>query len=145
MSKVVRIHQTGGPEVLKIEDMAVGDPGPGEVRLRIEAIGLNRSEAMYRKGGYLTPPQLPSLMGYEAAGVLEAVGAGVTGFAPGNRVGVLPNYRMGDYGTYAERAIVPAEEPRCHASGPDCHPGGIHLDAVFHRLRHRRGGSRGAG
>jgi NADPH:quinone reductase-like Zn-dependent oxidoreductase len=107
MSKVVRIYQTGGPEVLKIEDMAVGDPGPAEVRLRIEAIGLNRSEAMYRRGGYLTPPQLPSLMGYEAAGVIEAVGAGVTGFTPGNRVGVLPNYRMGDYGTYAERAIVP--------------------------------------
>ena len=110
MSKVVRIHQTGGPEVLKIEDVAVGDPGPGEVRLRIEAIGLNRSEAMYRRGGYLTPPQLPSLMGYEASGVIEAVGTGVTsisGFTPGNRVGVLPNYRMGDYGTYAERAIVP--------------------------------------
>jgi len=109
MSKVVRIHQTGDPEVLKIEDMVVGDPGPGEVRVRIEAIGLNRSEAMYRRGGYLTPPQLPSLMGYEAAGVLEAVGAGVTGFTPGNRVGVLPNYRMGDYGAYAERAIIPAK------------------------------------
>jgi NADPH:quinone reductase-like Zn-dependent oxidoreductase len=112
MSKVVRIHQIGGPEVLKIEDMAVGDPGPGEVRLRIETIGLNRSEAVYRRGGYLTPPQLPSLMGYEAAGVIEAVGAGVTGltgFAPGQRVNVLPNYRMGDYGTYAERAIVPAK------------------------------------
>ncbi len=107
MSKVVRIHQVGGPEVLKIEDVVVGDPGPGEVRLRIEAIGLNRSEAMYRRGAYLTPPQLPSLMGYEAAGVIEAVGAGVTGYAPGNRVGVLPNYRLGDYGTYAERAIVP--------------------------------------
>jgi NADPH:quinone reductase-like Zn-dependent oxidoreductase len=77
--------------------------------MRIEAIGLNRSEAMYRRGGYLTPPQLPSLMGYEAAGVLEAVGAGVTGFTPGNRVGVLPNYRMGDYGAYAERAIIPAK------------------------------------
>ena len=107
MSKVVRIHQVGGPEVLKTEEMTVGEPGPAEVRLRIEAIGLNRSEAMYRKGGYLTPPQLPSLMGYEAVGVIEAVGAGVTGYAPGNRVGVLPNYRMGDYGTYAERAIVP--------------------------------------
>jgi NADPH:quinone reductase-like Zn-dependent oxidoreductase len=107
MSKVVRIYQTGGPEVLKIEDKPVGDPGPAEVRMRIDAIGLNRSEAMYRKGGYLTPPQLPSLMGYEAAGVIEAVGVGVTGFAPGNRVCVLPNYRMGDYGTYAERAVVP--------------------------------------
>jgi NADPH:quinone reductase-like Zn-dependent oxidoreductase len=109
MSKVVRIYQVGGPEVLKIEDAVVGEPGPGQVRLRIEAIGLNRSEAMYRTGGYLTPPQFPSLMGYEAAGVVEAVGAAVTSFAPGNRVGVLPNYRMGDFGTYAERAIVPVK------------------------------------
>ena len=120
MSKVVRIIEIGGPEVLKIEDMAVGDPGPGEVRMRIEAIGLNRSEAMYRRGGYLTPPQLPSLMGYEAAGVIEAVGAGVTGFTPGNRVGVLPNYRMGDYGTYAERAIVPVKS--LIATPPDLTP-----------------------
>lgn len=108
MSKVVRIHQIGGPEVLTIEDLPVGDPGPGEARVRIEAIGLNRSEAMYRKGGYFVPPTLPSLMGYEAAGVLEAVGSGVTGFAIGDRVGVLPNYRLGEYGVYAERAIVPA-------------------------------------
>lgn len=109
VNKGVRIHQTGGPEVLTIEDLPVGDPGPGEARVRIEAIGLNRSEAMYRKGAYLVPPALPSLMGYEAAGVLEAVGSGVTGFAIGDRVGVLPNYRLGEYGVYAERAIVPAK------------------------------------
>jgi NADPH:quinone reductase-like Zn-dependent oxidoreductase len=107
MSKVVRIHQTGGPEVLNIEDLPVGEPGPNEVRLRIEAIGLNRSEAVYRSGGYPVQPTLPSLMGYEATGVLEAVGKGVAGFVPGNRVCVLPNYRLGDYGVYAERAIVP--------------------------------------
>jgi len=107
MSKVVRIHEIGGPEVLKIEDLPVGDPGPGEVRLRIEAIGLNRSEAVYRSGGYFVPPTLPSLMGYEAVGVLEALGSGVTNFAVGDQVCVLPNYRFGDYGVYAERAIVP--------------------------------------
>ena len=58
MSRIVRIHKTGEPEVLQIEDLPVGDPGPNEVRLRIEAIGLNRSEAMYRKGGYLVPPHI---------------------------------------------------------------------------------------
>jgi NADPH:quinone reductase-like Zn-dependent oxidoreductase len=92
-----------------MEDLHVGDPGPNEARLRIEAIGLNRSEAMYRKGGYLVPPTLPSLMGYEATGVLEAVGSNITGFAEGDRVCVLPNYRLGEYGVYADRAIVPGK------------------------------------
>jgi NADPH:quinone reductase-like Zn-dependent oxidoreductase len=109
MSRIVRIHKTGGPEVLTMEDLHVGDPGPNEARLRIEAIGLNRSEAMYRKGGYLVPPTLPSLMGYEATGVLEAVGSNVNGFAEGDRVCVLPNYRLGEYGVYADRAIVPGK------------------------------------
>ena len=63
MAKVIRVHQLGGPEVLRIEDMAVGDPGPGEVRIRVEAVGLNRAEAMYRAGHYPVKPQLPSLIG----------------------------------------------------------------------------------
>ena len=105
---VVRIHRTGGPEVLTLEKQPVGDPAPGEARLRIEAIGLNRSEAGFRGGLYLVQPKLPALMGYEACGVIEALGDGVTGFAVGDRVCVLPNYRLGDYGVYADRAIVPA-------------------------------------
>jgi len=108
MTKVVRVHQPGGPEQLRIEDLEVGDPGPGEVRLRIEAIGLNRAEAMFRAGAYLQPPQLPTLIGYEGVGVVEASGPDVQGVAPGDRVCVLPNFRMGEYGIYAERAIVPA-------------------------------------
>ena len=56
MTKVVRIHQQGGPEVLRIEDLDIGAPGPGEARVRIQAIGLNRSEALYRRGGYIQPP-----------------------------------------------------------------------------------------
>ena len=108
MSKIVRIHQLGGPEVLQFEDINVGAPGPGELRIRVEAIGLNRSEAMFRAGAYLQPPQLPSLIGYEASGIVEAVGDGVTGFAPGERVCVLPTFRLGEYGVYGEQAIVPA-------------------------------------
>jgi NADPH:quinone reductase-like Zn-dependent oxidoreductase len=108
MAKVVRVHQQGGPEQLRIEDLPVGDPGPGEVRVKIEAIGLNRSEALFRQGGYIAPPKLPALIGYEAAGVLEALGDGVTGFEPGQRVSILPNFRQGEYGVYAEQAIVPA-------------------------------------
>lgn len=108
MSKVVRVYELGGPEVLKLEQYEVALPGSGELRIRVEAIGLNRSEAMYRKGHYPVKPRLPTLMGYEACGVIEALGDGVTGFAPGERVCVLPMYRLGEYGVYAERAIVPA-------------------------------------
>lgn len=108
MSRVVRIHQTGGPEVLRIENLSVGDPGAGDLRIRVLSIGLNRSEAIYRAGKYLVAPQLPSLMGYEACGVVEALGPGVTGHAVGDRVCVLPTYRLGEYGVYADVAIVPA-------------------------------------
>jgi NADPH:quinone reductase-like Zn-dependent oxidoreductase len=108
MAKVVRIHRTGGPEVLQIEDLPVADPGPGELRIRIQSIGLNRSETIYRAGKYLIAPKLPSVMGYEAYGIVEALGAGVTGHAPGDRVCVVPTDRLGEYGVYAEHAIVPA-------------------------------------
>jgi NADPH:quinone reductase-like Zn-dependent oxidoreductase len=108
MSKIVRIHEQGPPEVLRIEDLEVGAPAAGEVRVRIEAIGLNRSEAAFRAGLYPVRPRLPAPMGYEACGVIEAVGDDVKGLEPGQRVCVLPTYRLGEYGVYAERAIVPA-------------------------------------
>jgi len=108
MTKVVRFHAHGGPEQLRIEDLEVGEPGAAEVRIRVEAIGLNRAEAMFRAGAYLPALKLPSLIGYEAVGIVEALGAGVRGFSPGDRVCVLPNFRLGEYGLYAEHAIVPA-------------------------------------
>ncbi len=66
MSAVVRIHQTGGPEVLRLEDLPVGRPGPGQVRVRVQAIGLNRAEAAFRAGQYLRTPTLPAPIGMEA-------------------------------------------------------------------------------
>ena len=108
MSKVVRIHEQGGPEVLRIEELDVGAPGAGELRLRIEAIGLNRSEAAFRAGQYPVKPKMPTLMGYEACGTVEALGEGVQDFKVGDRVCVLPSYRLGEYGVYGEQAIVPA-------------------------------------
>jgi NADPH:quinone reductase-like Zn-dependent oxidoreductase len=108
MSQIVRMHKTGGPEVLQFEDIDVGPPGSGELRLRIQAIGLNRSEALFRSGGYLQVPKLPCLLGYEASGVVEAVGEGVQGFSVGDAVCALPTFRMGEYGVYGEKAIVPA-------------------------------------
>ena len=107
MSRVVRVHQNGGPEQLRIEELEVGAPGACEVRLRMEAIGLNRSEAMFRLGGYGPKPSFPTLIGYEGVGVVEALGPGVTGYTVGERVCVMPTYPMGKYGTYAERAIIP--------------------------------------
>src|SRR5262245_45073915 len=108
MSKVVRIHEQGPPEVLRIENLDVGAPGDEELRIRVEAIGLNRSEAAFRAGQYPVKPKLPTLMGYEACGIVEAIGDGVQDFKPGDRVCVLPTYRFGEYGVYAEQAIVPA-------------------------------------
>jgi len=108
MTKVVRIYQHGGPEELRFEELNIGEPGAAEVRLKIEAIGLNRSEAAFRAGEYPVTPKFPTLIGYEGVGVVEALGAGVQGFGVGERLCVLPNFRLGEYGIYGERAIVPA-------------------------------------
>ncbi len=108
MPKIVRFHETGGAEVLKLEDLPLSDPGSGEVRLKVEAIGLNRAEIMFRKGQYLETPQLPSRLGYEAAGIIDAVGADVSAFQVGDRVNTIPSFSMGQYGVYGESAVVPA-------------------------------------
>ena len=108
MARVVRVHRLGGPEVLQIDDIAVGEPGPGEVRIKVEAVGLNRAEAMYRAGRYPVQPQLPTLIGYEGVGTIEALGARVEDYAVGQRVCVLPMIQQGQYGIWAEQAIVPA-------------------------------------
>jgi NADPH:quinone reductase-like Zn-dependent oxidoreductase len=108
MARVVRFHRTGGPEVLQIEDIEVGDPGPGEVKIRVEAIGLNRAEAMFRSGTYLEEPRLPARLGYEASGVVDVLGPGVAGLRPGDAISVIPAFSLNQYGVYAEEAIVPA-------------------------------------
>jgi NADPH:quinone reductase-like Zn-dependent oxidoreductase len=108
MPKIVRFHETGGAEVLKLDDLPLAEPGKGEVRMKVEAIGLNRAEIMFRKGQYLETPQLPSRLGYEAAGIIDAVGSDVTGLRVGDRVSTIPSFSMGQYGVYGESAIVPA-------------------------------------
>ena len=108
LAKIIRIHRLGGPEVLEIEEMDVGEPGHGEVRIKVEAVGLNRAEAMYRAGRYPVEPQLPSLIGYEGVGTIEALGDGDGEYKAGDRVCVLPMIQQGQYGIWGERAIVPA-------------------------------------
>ncbi|MFO1060229.1 MAG: quinone oxidoreductase [Dongiaceae bacterium] len=99
----IRFHETGGPEVLRWEEVAVGDPGPGEVRIRQSAVGLNFIDTYHRTGLYKVP--LPSGIGLEAAGTVEAVGAGVADFKAGDRVA----YCTGPLGAYAESRLFPAE------------------------------------
>lgn len=103
MSLAIRIHKTGGPEVLQADDLVVGDPGPGQVRLRQSAVGLNFIDVYHRNGHYPVP--LPSGLGMEAAGAVSAVGPGVEDFKVGARVA----YAGGPLGAYAEERLFPAD------------------------------------
>ena len=107
-AKVVRFHAVGGPEVLKIQDEPIPEPGKGEVRLNVKAIGLNRAECMFRRGQYLEAPGLPSKLGYEAAGVVAAIGPDVDKSWLGKKASTVPAFLMTHYGVYGEIAIVPA-------------------------------------
>ncbi|CAG4927998.1 zinc-dependent alcohol dehydrogenase family protein [Paraburkholderia saeva] len=108
MTRSIRIHEFGNPDVLQIEDVAVGEPRAGEVRLRIHAIGLNRTELTLRSGRAPVKPALPSGIGFEAAGVIEALGPEVTGFAVGDRVALVPAYGAAQYSLYGEVSLAPA-------------------------------------
>jgi NADPH:quinone reductase-like Zn-dependent oxidoreductase len=108
MPKIVRFYELGGPEKLKIEDAPTREPQENEVKLRVQAVGLNRAELMYMGGFYMEQPQLPSRIGYEAAGVVEAVGPGVDKNLMGKTVATVPGYSMNQYGVLGEEAVVPA-------------------------------------
>jgi NADPH:quinone reductase len=108
MSRIVRFHQTGGPEVLRIDEAEVHAPKAGEVRIAVKALGLNRAESMFRMGQYLEEPRLPARLGYEAAGTVEAIGEGVQGLQVGEAVSTIPGFSQNDYGVYGEVALVPA-------------------------------------
>lgn len=107
-TNIVRFHETGPADVLKLEKVPLLEPDEGEIRLKVEAIGLNRAEIMFRNGAYLEQPQFPSRLGYEAAGTIDAIGSGITDFRIGDRVSTIPSFQMGKYGVYGETAIVPA-------------------------------------
>jgi len=108
MPKIVRFYETGAAEVLKVEESPLVEPGEGEVRLAVETIGINRAEVMFRQGHYLEDPKLPSRLGYEAAGIVDAVGPGTSDIKIGDRVSTIPSFSMGTYGVYGESAVVPA-------------------------------------
>jgi NADPH2:quinone reductase len=104
MAKAVRFSKVGGPEVLELQDVAVGNPGPGQVRLRHAAVGLNFADTYFRAGVYPVP--LPAGMGVEAAGVVEAVGPGVTNVAAGDRV-TYTGF-INTLGAYSTERIIPS-------------------------------------
>ena len=105
--KIVRFHQTGGPEVLQLDELPLPEPASREVRLRVKAIGLNRAEVAFRLGRYGVPPTFPSKIGYEASGIVEAVGPDVDAGWIGKTVSTVPAFSMAQYGTYGEVAIIP--------------------------------------
>lgn len=110
MAKAIRIEQYGGPEVMQLVDVAVGEPGPGEIRIRHHAVGLNFIDVYQRTGLYQNP--LPLQLGMEAAGVVEAVGEGVTHLKAGDRAA----YASNPPGSYSEARVMPA---KCVVKLPD--------------------------
>jgi NADPH:quinone reductase-like Zn-dependent oxidoreductase len=107
MSRTIQFAKAGGPEVLEFVEQQVRAPGPNEVRINVKAIGINRAEAMWRTDIYIEPVKFPAGLGYEAAGVVDAVGPGVSGIAVGDDVSVIPSFSMNQYSTYGEVIIAP--------------------------------------
>jgi NADPH:quinone reductase-like Zn-dependent oxidoreductase len=108
MSRSVRLHAFGEASVLNIEEVAIPEPGRGEIRLRVRAIGINRTEITLRAGRSPVRPALPTGLGFEAAGTVEALGEGVSGIALGDRVALIPAYSAAQYALYGEQVIAPA-------------------------------------
>jgi NADPH:quinone reductase-like Zn-dependent oxidoreductase len=107
MFRTIKFAKAGGPEVLEFIEMEVPAPGPHEVRIKVKAIGINRAESMWRKDKYVEPVKFPAGLGYEAAGVVDAVGKDVTGFAAGDTVSTIPVFSLNKYSTYGEIILVP--------------------------------------
>ena len=103
MAKAIRFHETGGPEVMKIESVEVGEPGPGEARVRHTHVAVNFIDTYFRTGRYPLP--LPNGLGSDAVGLVEAVGPGVNDIRPGDRVG----YLLGPQGAYSDVRVMPAD------------------------------------
>jgi NADPH:quinone reductase-like Zn-dependent oxidoreductase len=107
MSRTIKFAQAGGPEVLEFIETEVPAPGPREVRIRVKAIGINRADSMWRNNKYTEPAKFPAGLGYEAAGIVDAVGKDVTGFAAGDAVSTIPAFSLNKYFTYGEVILAP--------------------------------------
>jgi NADPH:quinone reductase len=109
MTRAIRFYDHGGPEVLRLEEIQLPPLQPNELRIAVRAIGLNRAESMFRRGAYVEKAQLPARLGYEAAGTVEEIGRDVRDFEVGDAVSLIPPSSISKWGTYAEKANIPAE------------------------------------
>ena len=135
MSRTIKFAKAGGPEVLEFVEVQVPAPGPNEVRIKVKAIGINRAEAMWRNDKYIEPVKFPAGLGYEAAGIVNAVGKDVTDFAVGDAVSTIPAFSMNQYFTYGE---VDSHPRVCRGETPTIafiRRGGVDLDDVLDGLR----------
>lgn len=107
MPRIIKFSKAGAPEVLEFVDVPAREPLANEVRIKVKAIGINRAESMWRQDDYIEPVAFPAGLGYEAAGIVDAVGPGVTKVAVGDEVNVIPSFSMNQYGTYGEVIVVP--------------------------------------
>lgn len=107
MSKIVQFNRTGGAEVLEVVDVDVRAPQAHEVQIKVNALGINRAEIMWRNGEYVIDPVFPAILGYEAAGDVTAVGSDVKDVQVGDRVAVIPAFSFADYGMYGELVNAP--------------------------------------
>jgi len=107
MSRTIKFARAGGPEVLEFIEMEVPAPGPHEIRIRVKAIGINRAESMWRNDKYVESPVFPAGLGYDAAGIVDAVGKDVTDFAVGDTVSTIPAFSLNKYSTYGEVILAP--------------------------------------
>ena len=108
MSRIIKFAKAGGPEVLEFIETPVPAPGPHEVRIKVKAIGINRAESMWRNDKYVAPVKFPAGLGYEAAGIVDAVGDSVTDFAVTDIVSTIPAFSFYQYHTYGEVILMPA-------------------------------------
>jgi NADPH:quinone reductase-like Zn-dependent oxidoreductase len=107
MSRTIKFAKAGGPEVLEFIEMEVPAPGPHEVRIKVKAIGINRADSMWRNDKYTEPVKFPAGLGYDAAGIIDAVGKDVTGLAAGDAVSTIPASSLNKYFTYGEVILAP--------------------------------------
>src|SRR3984957_1745229 len=107
MSRTIKFAQAGGPEVLEFIETKVPFPGPHEVRIEVKAIGINRAESMWRNDKYVESPLFPANLGYDAAGIVDAVGNDVAGFVVGDTVSTIPAFSLNKYSTYGEVILAP--------------------------------------
>jgi NADPH:quinone reductase-like Zn-dependent oxidoreductase len=108
MSRTIKFAKAGGPEVLEFIEMEVPAPGLHEVRIKVKAIGINRADSMWRSDKYVESPIFPAGLRYDCAGLVDAVGKDVTGFAVGDTVSTIPAFSLNKYFTYGE--VIPAPD-----------------------------------